>query len=405
MIPIVIAIGLFALLACSWSNAALPEPLTPSIRVPARSDGATRLTTPPSDASDQNPAFSPNGTRLLFTRFENGYNVGPAGLFLLDLSTPSVITRLTPVEDQDNVNLPGAAWSGVNDRIVFASDRAEADDLWLAAPDGSDFRRITTHPGPPCYIEPSWSPDGQWIVFEASQPGIGEDGRSGQIWKVRLDGSGLTQLTGSSSPQAGGIEGGHDDRQPNWSPAGDRILFQRHVPGDDDWNLYTIAPDGSDLHQVTTAPSSDTDASWSPDGSRIVYSSDYGGLPVPNIFIISAWGGTPIRVTRDETHADGAPSWSPDGEWIAFESHQGEDLPASLWRIAVPALNYLPVISNFQPTTPYVVKPTSAPTTPISPSFCRTPGTGGHEYPPTWTAWTASAIGNSEKERRPWRRR
>ena len=100
----------------------------------------------------------------------------------------------------------------------------------------------------------------------------------------------------------------------------------------------TIAPDGSDLRQVTTAPSSDTDASWSPDGQWIVYSSDQGGLPMPNLFVIPAEGGTPTRVTHDGTHEDGAPSWSPDCRWIAFESHSGqdEDTPASLWRIAAP---------------------------------------------------------------------
>jgi TolB protein len=302
-----------------------------------RPDGAIRLTVPAAGTSDQNPAFSPNGSRLVFTRFDNGYNVGPAGLFLLDFSSLQA-TRLTPIEDQDNVNLPGAAWLGGEGqgRIVFASDRLEADDpstnsghdLWRIAPDGTDFARITTHSGPPWYIEPSWSPDGQWIVFEADvNPPDGQ--QQGSIWKVRADGTGLTQLTD-------GPGGGTDDRQPNWSPAGNRILFQRRSPGSDDWNIYTLAPDGSDLRQVTTSPASDTDASWSPDGACIVYSSDYGSLPAPNIFVIEAGGGQPIRITFSDTNEDSAPSWSPDGAWIAFEAHEGqeEDTPSALWRIS-----------------------------------------------------------------------
>ena len=296
-----------------------------------RSDGAQRLTTPPSGASDQNPAFSPDGRFLAFTRFENGYNIGPAGIFRLDLSGGEIV-RLTPEEDQDNVNLPGSAWSAVHDRIVFASDRAESDDLWQIAPDGTGFTRITTHHGPPWYIEPSWSPDGAWIVFEAdaARP---DDQQQGSIWKVRADGTGLTILTDGPAE-------GVDDRQPNWSPTGERILFQRRDPGSDDWDIYTMAPDGSDLRLVTDQASSDTDASWSPDGRYIVYSSDYGDLPTPNIFVIPAEGGTPIRVTFNGTHEDGAPSWSPDGRFIVFESHPGEDedTPSSLWRIAVPPL-------------------------------------------------------------------
>jgi len=350
------------LVAIHWGENCTPPTTTPTATAtptPTTTsfpDGATRLTTPPDGASDQNPAFSPDGAgspppHIVFTRFESGYNIGPAGLFLLDPSSGQT-TRLTPWEDQDNVNLPGSTWNAVLDRIVFASDRAEADDLWRIAPDGNDFSRITTHTGLPWYIEPSWSPDGQWIVFEARQPGQSEDGYLGKIWKVRADGTSLTQLTGGS---------GFDDRQPNWSPAGDRILFQRRVPSSDDWNLYTVATDGSDLRPVITAPSSDTDASWSPDGWWIVYSSDYGGLPIPNIYVVSADGGTPVRVTIDSTHENGAPSWSPDGTWIAFESHLGqdEDTPAALWRIAAPVL----------PNTTPTVTPTPTVTSSPTPSF------------------------------------
>ncbi len=305
-----------------------------SVQVDTRPDGAVRLTLPPTGASDQNPAFSPDGSRLVFTRFDSGYNVGPAGLFLLDLGSEQV-TRLTPVEDQDNVNLPGAAWDASSDRIVLASDRLETDDLWRVAPDGTGLSRITAHRGLPWYIEPSWSPDGQWIVFEARQPGASEDGNVGEIWKVRSNGADLTQLTGTA---------GFDDRQPNWSPAGDRILFQRRALPDGLWDIYAMAPDGSDVRNVTDDPvAMDTDASWSPDGAYIVYSSDHGGLPVPNIFVISAAGGQPRRITSSTTQEDSAPSWSPDGQWIAFESREGqeEDLPSALWRIAVekPALS------------------------------------------------------------------
>jgi len=141
---------------------------------------------------------------------------------------------------------------------------------------------------------------------------------------VRANGDELTQLTG-----------GADDRQPNWSPVEDLILFQRRTPGSDDWNLYTMLPDGSDIRQVTTSSAGDTDASWSPDGQWLVYSSDDGDLPAANIFVIPASGGKPARVTRAETRYDGAPSWSPDGRWIAFESYLGdEDAPSTLWLIA-----------------------------------------------------------------------
>lgn len=302
-------------------------PATSFSEVDSRPDGAVRLTVPPTTASDQNPAFSPDGSRLVFTRFDEGYNDGPAGLFLLKLDSGQ-ITHLTPDEDQDNVNLPGSAWNAVGARIVFSSDRMKADDLWFIAPDGGDLSRITAHSGLPWYFEPSWSPDGQWIVFEASQPGEGEDGRVSEIWKVRSDGTDLTRLTVGS-----------DDRQPNWSPSGDRILFQRRTLPAGLWDIYTITPDGGDLQNVTGSEGVDeTDASWSPGGKCIVYSSDDGDLSVPNVFVLAVDGGQPVRMTVSDSREDSAPSWSPDGGWIAFESRESssEDAPSALWRIAVP---------------------------------------------------------------------
>ena len=321
----------FAPLVAAWRSALPAESPPPDsyLAYEARADGAVRITDPAPDASDQNAAFSPEGTRLVFTRFENGYNIGPAGVFILDLSDGQ-ITRLTPEEDQDNVNLPGSAWNAVTDRIIFASDRADSDDLWRVAPDGTDFSPVTSHHGPPWYIEPSWSPDGQWLVFEVDND-VPDDRQQGSVWKVRADGSELTPLTD-------GPAHGTDDRQPNWSPTGDRILFQRRAPGGEDWNVFTMTPDGADIRQVTSATSSDTDASWSPDGRFIVYSSDDGGLPLPNLFIIPAGGGMPVRVTFSDATEDSAPSWSPDGGWLVFESHPAEEdeTPARLWFIAVP---------------------------------------------------------------------
>jgi TolB protein len=295
-----------------------------------RSDGAELIYAPSSPESAQNPAFSPDGQTILFTLFHQGYNDGPAGLYVLPWAGGDP-TALLNEEGQDSVNLPGSCWNNTTYSITFSSDREDTDEVWTMADDGSDLFRVTrTTDG--YSIEPSFSPDGQWIVFETNT------GAQGTLWKARADGTDLTQLT----------DGAHDDRQPNWSPAGDRILFQRRALDSDDWNLYTMATDGGDVQPVTTAPSSDTDASWSPLGNWIVYSSDYGGLPAPNIFIIPAEGGAPIRVTHDDAHEDSAPSWSPDGKWLAFESHtiQDRETPASLWRIAVPSFTYLPVIVN-----------------------------------------------------------
>jgi len=325
-----IIIGLVALFlsGCCGNASKTPSSSGKATDQPDQGGEVELLLAPTLPASAQNPAFSPDGRFLLFTLFHEGYNQGPAGIYKLSLEDGAVVPLLDE-PDRDSVNLPGSSWNAPAGLITFASDREDIDEIWTMTDEGDSLFRVTRHDSRQYFIEPSFSPDGRLIVFEVDMETPGGVQR-GSVWRVASDGSGLTQLSG-------GTGGSTDDRQPNWSPIGDRILFQRRLPPSDDWDLYTMSIDGEDVQKVTGTPSSDTDASWSPDGRWIVYSSDYGGLTYPNIFIIRAEGGEPIRVTRDGNHEHGAPSWSPDGRWIAFEAHiePDEDSPAVLMRTGV----------------------------------------------------------------------
>ncbi|MFC5721668.1 hypothetical protein ACFP1Z_15965 [Streptomyces gamaensis] len=339
-------LSLLVLTACE-SESSPPGPPPPAPQSPAppssrasRGDGAELLYRGGGRASAQNPAFSPDGTSLLFTLFQGGYNDGAASLRVLPLTGGGHPGRPdTLLEDRDKaaVNLPGSSWHP-SAGVAFASDRAGArDEVWVLPPGGRPTR-VTEHDGDSGYLEPSFSPDGQWIVFQESKEKEGKEdearGRArtvhGSIWKVRKDGSEATRLIDGPAT-------GSDNRQPNWSPQGDRLVFQRRAQQGDDWALYVMNADGSGLRRLTDGPGEHTDASWSPDGRSVVYSSTGGGLDLPQIFVTGADGGRPVRVTRNDKSYDGAPSWSPDGRWIAFESHAGDDdAPASLWRIPAP---------------------------------------------------------------------
>jgi TolB protein len=290
-----------------------------------RSDGAVRLTTPSGSASDQNPAFGQDGEVVYFTRFLEGYNDGPSEIYLLDYRDGEV-ERIVSAEDSDNVILPGSSWNTATGRIAFSSDREDTDEIWTMNEDGGDLFRVTYSENGYA-LEPSFSADGQWIVFERGRETV-EGEPMGSLWKVRTDGTELRQLTDGVM---------YDDRQPNWSPVDQRIVFQRREPGSDDWNLFIVDADSEVVEQVTSDEWSDTDVSWSPDGEWLVYSSDYGGLELANLFIISAEGGDPIRATFNNKGYDGAPSWSADGMWLAFESGLDEQ-PTAIWRINVPGL-------------------------------------------------------------------
>jgi len=290
-----------------------------------RADGAVRIYAPPR-GSAQNPAFSPDGKTVLFTWFHLGYDRGVAGLYTIPL-TGGQRARVLDEVGHHSVAESGAVWSAAANRIAFASDRLGTDAIWTIAADGSSLVQVTAPTVPSTHFRAaSQSPGGQWIAFEAVAD-LPSGGQQGTIWKVKSDGSGLTQLTSDS---------GSDDREPNWSPVANAIVFERTALGMDAWNLYVMAVDGSGVQAITSS-GSDTDPSWSPDGQSIVYSSDQGGmLPHPAIWMTAAAGGTPQRVTWMDTRADDLPSWSPDGTAIIFESHRAAATPAPLWRIAAP---------------------------------------------------------------------
>jgi TolB protein len=108
---------------------------------------------------------------------------------------------------------------------------------------------------------------------------------------------------------------------PVFSPDGERILFSSNRGNADreDYDLYTMALDGSDVRRLTRGPDVDTYASYSPDGKRIVTRRVVDGNS--EVFVMDADGGNPLNLSRAGTY-DGWPAWSPDGNRIAFAGGQ-----------------------------------------------------------------------------------
>ena len=90
-----IVMATILLISCSGSA---------QINAPIRQDAAYRLDIP-LEGSLQNPAFSPDGKSIVFTRFRDGYNEGASDLFIYNLDTEELTILIS--DGNGNVNLPG----------------------------------------------------------------------------------------------------------------------------------------------------------------------------------------------------------------------------------------------------------------------------------------------------------
>jgi TolB protein len=86
-----------------------------------------------------------------------------------------------------------------------------------------------------------------------------DDGNS-EIATMRLDGSGLTNLTRHPA----------FDGWPSWSRDGKRVVFAREHG--DQASIYVMNADGSAVSVVVELPGRCTNPRWSPVGDRIVFS-------------------------------------------------------------------------------------------------------------------------------------
>ncbi len=80
------------------------------------------------------------------------------------------------------------------------------------------------------------------------------------------------------------------------SPDGSTIAFTYR--GD----IYTVPFGGGAARRITSDAAFDSSPVWSPDGSRIAFASDREGTD--DVYIVDALGGTPVRLTTDNTGAE-----------------------------------------------------------------------------------------------------
>ena len=223
--------------------------------------------------------------------------------------------------------------------LTFQSTREgrTCDQQYVMHVNGSGVKRVSNGNGKTTC---GWFlPDGKRLFFGSSHAHDSlcpprPDPSAGYVWRldqfdiytVNRDGTDLRRLTNYNVYTAEGV----------LSPDGKKIVFTSLKDGD--LEIYTMNVDGTDVKRLTTTPGYDGGPWWSPDGKRIVYRAhhpsdsaqlaEYRALLARRmirpsrveLFVMNADGSDQRQVTA-LGGANFGPSWSPDGTKIIFSSN------------------------------------------------------------------------------------
>jgi hypothetical protein len=216
------------------------------------------------------PVWSPDGQQIAFTRWRE-----PRGVWVVsDTGERRVF---------DWVEARWPSWSPDGEQILFSRQHGgkeekeicfwgrcftiPAQPYWkLGIIDAGDGA-FAEPPGPDIAQAPSWSPDGEWIVYAGEKGLVVQD----------LAGENPTQITDATR-----------DTGPVWSPDGKQVAFTRSQH--DHWEVYVLTyPDGphaggGNLTRLTKTPErpdgqprSSAAPAWSPDGKHLAFLTDRTG--------------------------------------------------------------------------------------------------------------------------------
>ncbi len=262
---------------------------------------------------------APDGRTIAFSMLGDIYTMPIGG------GTPTRIAEGLAWEVQPRFSPDGS-------RIAFTSDRGGGDNIWVMNVDGSDARQLTNEDFRLMH-QPSWSPDGQFIVAKKHFT-TGRSLGTGEVWMYHISGGSGVQLVARPNEQHQKELG-----EPIFDADGTGVYYTRNITGggtfeyaqDSNQDLFNIERYDLATGEVTTAVSGlggSVRPTPSPDGTMIAFvrrENLQSGLYIRDIAtgaerriyddldrdVMETWAVTGVYPNMD---------WTPDSRSIVFWS-------------------------------------------------------------------------------------
>jgi Tol biopolymer transport system component len=261
---------------------------------------------------NEKPAFSPKGDRIAIFSDKSDYTE----VYVISAVDGKFLKRLVKGErsgDFESLHsyVSGLSWSPDGERLALVGKSKGKDALIIVDAKSGDVK-LRRHFTVTSLLNPAWGP-GDKIAFMGMVEGKAD------MYVYDLKSEELSRHTNDW----------YDDNDPTWSPDGRYIVFasDRPVDGSQEtdvtafdygrYHLFRLELGNGKIEAITKGGGNDRAPAYDPKGERIAYISDRNGIA--NIYVLDLTLGDDTPVTNILTGA-ASPSWSPDGAKLVFSS-------------------------------------------------------------------------------------
>lgn len=239
---------------------------------------------------------------------------GNSEIYMMD-SDGKNLQRLT---NSDSLDF-SPSWSKVDNKLYFYSKREGNSEIYSIDIENKKLNRLTNNPAND--ILPVPSPKGNLILFISDRNSSRKN-----LYSMDKNGSKIKSLTNNR----------FYEESPDWSPDGKKIIFTRQLRDSKDTShagngeIHLMDSNGSNLIRLTNKDGYDSGAKFSPDGKKIAF---YGyNQNQWDLYIMNSDGSDLNNLTDDIIECY-SPDWSSNGEWLVYTA--GKDGNYNIWKINI----------------------------------------------------------------------